>query len=187
MSTHHPHGHGRAEVLVRCNGHPEPATPATWLRDRLVSGGSFNYLCHSWDLSDLVSKRSHLEAMAEELERLSWAKDAAKETRHLVADLNAIEVRVEVALERLRPVWKAVEWWRSCDWSEDQVREAVTEFQGGQPDSEGAPDTLAMDLLRRVYEMLRDSTPGPLTDDMPVRPLLREARSFLDQFGSDDG
>lgn len=54
--------------------------------------------------------------------------------------------------------------------------------------SEGAPSTeLAVDLLRRVYEMLRDSTPGPLTDDMPVRPLLREARSFLDQFGSDDG
>lgn len=34
-------------------------------------------------------------------------------------------------------------------------------------------------FARELYEMLRGSTPGPLTDDMPVTSLLRRARQML--------
>lgn len=34
-------------------------------------------------------------------------------------------------------------------------------------------------LAYDLYVMLRDSTPGPLTDDMPVTPLLRRAQAIL--------
>lgn len=94
-----------------------------------MSGGSYNYLCHTWDLDDLVSKRHDLREMADRLSRLGYAPDVAAETLNLIADLNAISVRVEVALKRLTPVWKAVEWWDSCDWSEDQVHAALATYR----------------------------------------------------------
>lgn len=95
-----------------------------------MSGGSFNYLCHTWDLNDLMDKRGDLEEMASELAGLGYAQDAARETEELLVMLRQWEVRASVRLERLREVWKAVEWWRSCDYSEDQVREALAEYRG---------------------------------------------------------
>lgn len=94
-----------------------------------MSGGSFNYLCHTWDLNDLVEKRGSLEAMATELSGLGYAQDAARETEELLVMLRQWEVRAGVRIERLREVWKAVEWWRSCDYGEDQVREALAEYR----------------------------------------------------------
>lgn len=95
-----------------------------------MSGGSFNYLCHTWDLDGLMEKRGSLEEMASELAGLGYAQDAARETEELLVMLRQWEVRASVRVERLREVWKAVEWWRSCDYSEDQVREALAEYRG---------------------------------------------------------
>lgn len=95
-----------------------------------MSGGSFNYLCHTWDLDTLMDKRGDLEEMASELAGLGYAQDAARETEELVVLLRQWEVRATVRIERLREVWKAVEWWRSCDYGEDQVREALAEYRG---------------------------------------------------------
>lgn len=95
-----------------------------------MSGGSYNYLCNSLDLDDLLRDQRDLERMAERLERLGWANDAAKETRHLIADINAAQVRAEVAIERLRDVWKAVEWWDSADSDEDGLRSALDRYRG---------------------------------------------------------
>lgn len=94
-----------------------------------MSGGSFNYLCHSWDVTDLVEKRSNLEPMADELLRYG-GEDAAKETLALLFDLRAFEVRVEAHIERLRKVWKAVEWTTDCDWGADSIAEALAEYRG---------------------------------------------------------
>jgi hypothetical protein len=69
--------------------------------------------------------------MCDALAALGYAKDAAVESRALAARLNQIEVEVEVAMERLRPVWKAMEWWRSCDSGEEQFKAALAEYRGG--------------------------------------------------------
>ena len=95
-----------------------------------MSGGSFNYLCHTWDLGDLVSKMGDLEAMSQAIASVGYAQDAARETEELLVILRQWEVQAGVRLERLREVWKAMEWWRSCDYSEDQFREALAEYRG---------------------------------------------------------
>lgn len=57
-------------------------------------------------------------------------EDAAKETYSLLVQLRQWETRADVHMERLRAVWKAVEWWDSGDWGEDDVREALAEYRG---------------------------------------------------------
>ena len=95
-----------------------------------MSGGSFNYLCQTWDLDDLLTKMGDLEAMSRALATLGYAKDAARETEELLVILRQWQVQTEVRLERLSPVWKAMEWWRSSDWSEDDLREELAKYRG---------------------------------------------------------
>lgn len=95
-----------------------------------MSGGSYNYLCDALDLSDIENKQHDLLEMSNRLAGLGYAKDAAAETYRVLVELRQFEVRIGVHLERLRDVWKAVEWWDSCDWSEDQVRAALEKYRG---------------------------------------------------------
>lgn len=95
-----------------------------------MSGGSYEYLCHTWDLDDLLAKRGELERMSARLSGLGWAEDAARETEELLVMLRQWQIRAETRITRLRDVWKAIEWWDSCDWSEDQVREALAAYRG---------------------------------------------------------
>jgi len=106
-----------------------------------MSGGSYNYLCHAFDLDDLLSSRGSLREMADRLAGLGYAEDAAKETEELLILLNQWSVRAEVRRNRLAKVWKAVEWWDSCDSGEDDVREALAAYRGepGQPEKDPAP------------------------------------------------
>lgn len=91
-----------------------------------MSGGSYNYLCYQTD--DLTRHRSDLQQMAERLGGLDWATGAAAATRNVIRLLD----QAEAAAEKLGDVWKAVEWWDSADWGEDQVREAVAAYQHGE-------------------------------------------------------
>jgi hypothetical protein len=79
--------------------------------------------------------------MADRLAGLGYAEDAAKETEELLVLLSQWNVRADVRLKRLADVWKAVEWWDSCDWGEEHVREALATYRGepGQPESDPAP------------------------------------------------
>jgi hypothetical protein len=95
-----------------------------------MSGGSYNYLNSTWDLDDLLKKRGDLEDMSARLAGLGWAEDAARETEELLVMLRQWEIRAETRINRLRDVWKAVEWWDSNDWSEAQVREALAKYRG---------------------------------------------------------
>lgn len=95
-----------------------------------MSGGSYNYLCDVWDLDKLLQQEYSLEQMAARLAGLGWARDAARETEELLVMLRQWQVSAHVRVERLREVWKAVEWWDSCDWSEEQVREALAKYRG---------------------------------------------------------
>ena len=95
-----------------------------------MSGGSYNYLCHTWELDRLLAHESNLDAMSKRLAGLGYADDAARETEDLLLLLRQWKNRATARLDRLRPVWKAVEWWDSCDWGEDSVHEALAEYRG---------------------------------------------------------
>lgn len=92
-----------------------------------MSGGSYNYLCHKEftghaslaDLSDMVDRLSGLD----------YADDAARESMELLMIIRQFETRAEVIADRLRGVWKSVEWWDSCDSSEDGVKTALIEYR----------------------------------------------------------
>jgi hypothetical protein len=95
-----------------------------------MSGGSFNYLCRTWDLSDVLGKIGDLEAMSSALAALGYAQDAARETEELLVILRQWQVQTDVRLKRLTPMWKAMEWWQSCDWGEDDLKDALAEYRG---------------------------------------------------------
>lgn len=92
-----------------------------------MSGGSYNYLCFNTD--DLTSRRADLDAMAERLTALGWAPEAAQATRQVI---DMIE-QTHAAAELLSDVWRAVEWWDSSDWAEDQVREEIAKHRAALP------------------------------------------------------
>lgn len=94
-----------------------------------MSGGSFNYLCDTWDLDHLLGKQGSLEAMSQALATVGYAQDAARETEELLVLLRQWQNQAEVRLKRLTPVWKAMEWWKSNDWGEDDFREALAEYR----------------------------------------------------------
>ena len=82
-----------------------------------MSGGSFDYLCYA----DIGDTPDQLEHMLNELDNLGYASIAAGRTR-LIIELLRLANR---EAETLRPVWKAVEWWRSSDWGEAEVKAAI--------------------------------------------------------------
>jgi hypothetical protein len=92
-----------------------------------MSGGSFNYLYGIENLAELGDNHSgpsldDLQAMAEFLAGLGWADAAAGETREW------LELAEREIPKRLRDVWHAMEWWRSCDYGEDQARAEVQRY-----------------------------------------------------------
>lgn len=102
-----------------------------------MSGGSFNYLC--WAMAgELVQKRSDISDMVRALAD-DGIIDAAKETESILLILNHFEVLMQARIERLSPVWKAIEWQRSGDWGQDCVNEALAEYRAAvlpKPDSD---------------------------------------------------
>lgn len=96
-----------------------------------MSGGSFDYLCEL-PVSDIDSRHiDTLQAMAEQLEEIAWGHPATRATRDHVERLKAA---VDPYAD-LRPVWRAVEWWKSSDCSREQVEEALDKYEAaiGKP------------------------------------------------------
>src|SRR5262249_4498978 len=97
-----------------------------------VSGGSYDYI-ERRTVDELMSDgRAHssLEQMADDLAALGYARDAAAETMQLILDIRAFANRIEAHLDRLRPVWHAMEWWWSCDSSENDFKIALKWYRG---------------------------------------------------------
>lgn len=92
-----------------------------------MSGGSYDYLCYK-DVFELESQREHIVRMRDRLIELGHL-DAAKETESVILVLDSFKVRMEARLERLKEVWRAVEWLDSGDSGKDCVDEAIKEFQ----------------------------------------------------------
>lgn len=92
-----------------------------------MSGGSFGYLFVK-DEADIMSNGlSDLEAMTYELEALVPGHPAAVRTKALYEQMAAALGHDRLA--DIRDVWRAVEWWRSNDWSVEQVREALDAYE----------------------------------------------------------
>ena len=95
-----------------------------------MSGGSYEYLCFK-EPSDLFHVEETIQRMADDLARLGYADDAAKETMSLLLEIRVSRIRLQSHLDRIKDVWQAVEWWRSCDSSEDSVKEALKKYRRG--------------------------------------------------------
>ena len=93
-----------------------------------MSGGSFDYL-YCKDISELMNDMHMLQAMADDLASLGYALDAAKETELFLLTLRQSTNRLEAMKERLEPVWKALEWWRSSDTNENDFKEALENYR----------------------------------------------------------
>lgn len=95
-----------------------------------MSGGSYDYLCHkeSGELFE-YSNEANLERMAQRLAGLGYAEDAARETEELLLLVRQSRMRLQVRMERLAGLWRAVEWWDSCDSGEDGVKHALDNYR----------------------------------------------------------
>lgn len=95
-----------------------------------MSGGSYDYLFMK-DPDELLHShhQENIESMAARLAGLGYAQDAALETENVLLILRQFEVRMRARLDRLSGVWKAVEWWDSCDSGEDSVKEALARYR----------------------------------------------------------
>ena len=89
-----------------------------------MSGGYYDYLCHKCANRELYEEDlATIEAMAKDLEEGGfWS--AADRSRDVVA-----KIRGAYAIaDRLMGVWQAQEWYKSNDWSLEQVKEANNKY-----------------------------------------------------------
>jgi uncharacterized protein YPO0396 len=94
-----------------------------------MSGGSYEYICFA-DAEDLMSKTREIQEMSDRLAGLGYAPDAAKETQELLLTVRQYSNRINAMRERLQSVWRAVEWWDSCDSGEDELKKALDDYRG---------------------------------------------------------
>lgn len=93
-----------------------------------MSGGSFNHL-FAKSPEELIRAEAMIEAMAAAPADLGYAPDAARETRIVNRILGAYRSSLTRKLRRLERVWQAVEYWKSGEWTEQDVRDAIDEYR----------------------------------------------------------
>lgn len=101
-----------------------------------MSGGSYNYVyCYLEEGAlELLERKDDVQAMYQRLCELEYAQLAAQETNSVLADLEQLQQTIAQLDRKLRnpnlaKVWKAVEWWDSRDIYEQDVLDAIAEFQ----------------------------------------------------------
>ncbi len=92
-----------------------------------MSGGSYNYLCYK-DSYEIHERRQELNEMRDRLTELGYL-DAAKETESVILMLDAFEVRLQARIDRLKDVWKAVEWCDSGDSGESHIKNEIDKYR----------------------------------------------------------
>lgn len=113
-----------------------------------MSGGSYDYASLADHLDDVLAKRQGIDQLADRLASLDesefpGARAAAVLTQQLLGQLRVWEAYVESQTRLLGGVWKAVEWWDSCDWGPDQVREALAALAVPPPTEPEEVDVVA--------------------------------------------
>lgn len=87
-----------------------------------MSGGSYNYLYYA-DSSDIGNKISDMQDMIDRLNNLGH--------HHLAMDTQLIINKIkdiDFMLDKIREVWKAVEYCDSGDWSKDEIEQEVKNY-----------------------------------------------------------
>lgn len=93
-----------------------------------MSGGSYDYL-FTKSPEDLLSYEGSLESMANRLAGLGYATDAAREAEDLLLIVRQVRNRLQARMDRLSGIFRAVEWWDSCDSTEEVVHKALAEYR----------------------------------------------------------
>lgn len=94
-----------------------------------MSGGSYDYLCFK-EADELFNSESSIKEMFDALAGLGYAEDAARATMDLLLEVRRSRVCLQAMKDKLEPVWKAIEWWHSCDTSEDDLKRSLDEYRG---------------------------------------------------------
>ena len=102
-----------------------------------MSGGSYNYLFTQG--ADQISDQTLFDgsSFGEMLARLKDTYPDAEATSDMEAlrdKARAFLAEVEVDIEKLKDVWKAVEWCDSCDWDEREVVAAIATYELKEPE-----------------------------------------------------
>lgn len=96
-----------------------------------MSGGSFDYL-YLKEAGDFVNygvDERLVREMADRLAELGY-HDAAVETNDWMLEVKAVRARLEARLNRLQPIWKAIEWHTSGDSGPEAVESAMATYRG---------------------------------------------------------
>jgi len=94
-----------------------------------MSGGSYAYL-YCKEVEELFKEIGYIDDMCEELEKMDYI-DVARDMRRLSEYIKTAYNRIDVLAEQLRPIMKAVEWYRSSDYGLDDVEKAVAKYRSG--------------------------------------------------------
>jgi hypothetical protein len=92
-----------------------------------MSGGSYNYLCYK-ESYDIHERKEELNEMRDRLIELGFA-DVAGETESVLLMLKSFEVRLQTRIDRLKGVWRAVEWMDSGDSGIEYVEDSVNKYR----------------------------------------------------------
>jgi hypothetical protein len=94
-----------------------------------VSGGSFGYLCDV-PPDQVLTRMDTLQQMLDVLDSEFPGSAAARDTRALIEELQAFQQRWYGARPTYlrEQVWQAVEWWKSGDYSRDQVETRIRDY-----------------------------------------------------------
>ena len=95
-----------------------------------MSGGSWDYLCHK-RIEDLINEVELVYKMWDRLTSDGYS-DAAKQTYLIGNEIDKFKNRMQVLLDDIHSVWKAVEWYDSGDISIVDLHKAAGTWSRGK-------------------------------------------------------
>lgn len=101
-----------------------------------MSGGSFDYAYRAitWgDIGEVATNRHQFARMADAMAAAGYPAAAAP-LAAIVARIDALDAWVQgLSSDGVDDLAKAFEWWKSCDWSEEQFRAELERYLDGRP------------------------------------------------------